>query len=221
MTKETKQLIQELAEHAGPVRRMQGPVLRALTWAAVSLASIGLFVVLMPARHDSSLNPHDDLFLMEQVAALVTGVTAAIAAFVSVVPGYSRNWMFSPSIPFAVWLVSLGPGCVQQWNQYGIAHLPLSHDPWCVPFIMLFGALPAAAIIVMLRQGAPLTPRLTAALAGLAAAGLANAGVRIVHPEDVSIMLLLWHVGFVMALSAIAGAAGQYFFNWASLIKKN
>src|SRR5262245_32841687 len=132
MTKDTKQLIQELAERSGPVRRNQGPVLRALIWAAVSLTYIGFFVVLMPAGHGASPNAPDYVCLMEQLAALTTGVMAAIAAFVSVVPGYSRNWMLLPSIPFAVWLASLGPGCVRQWNQYGFAHLPLSHDPWCV-----------------------------------------------------------------------------------------
>jgi hypothetical protein len=85
----------------------------------------------------------------------------------------------------------------------------------------LFGVAPAVVIRIMLRRGAPLTPRLTAALGGLAVAGLANAGVRIVHPEDVSIMLLVWHIGAVMALSALAGAAGRYFFNWTSLIQKS
>ena len=73
----------------------------------------------------------------------------------------------------------------------------------------------------MLRRGAPLTPRLTAALGGLAAAGLANVGVRIVHPEDVSVMLLFWHVGSVIVLSTVAGAAGRYLFNWRMLITKS
>jgi hypothetical protein len=221
MTTDTKQVIQELAEDVRPVQRTPGPGLRALMWFSVSLTYIGLFVVLMPARHDVSLDPNDHLFLMEQVGALATGFTAAIAAFISVVPGYGRKWKLLPIVPFAVWLASLGPGCVQQWNQFGITNLPLSHSPWCVPFIIVFSALPAGMITIMLRRGAPLTPKLTAALAGLAAAGLANVGVRIVHPEDVSIMLLVWHVGAVMVLSAIAGAGGQYFFNWASLIKKS
>jgi hypothetical protein len=190
-------------------------------WFAVSLAYIALFVVLMPVRHDDLSNPRNYLFVIEQAGALVTGLAAAIAAFVSVVPGYDRNWTLLPVIPFAVWLASLGPGCVREWNEFGIAQLPLSHNPWCVPFVVLFGSLPAAMITIMLRRGAPLTPRLTAALGGLAAAGLANVGVRMVHPEDVSIMLLVWHVGAVMLLSAIAGAAGQYFFNWPSLIRKS
>jgi len=190
-------------------------------WLGISVLYIGILLLIIPARHDVTLNPNDRLFLIEQTAAFATGLTAAIAAFASVVPGYSRNWAALPILPFAVWLASLGPGCVQELNRFGIEHLPLSHNPWCVPFIILFGALPTVLITIMLRTGAPLTPRLTAALGGLATAGLANVGVLIVHPEDISIMLLVWHVGSVMALSALAGAAGRYFFNWTSIIKKS
>jgi hypothetical protein len=221
MTADTKELIRELAQHAEPVRRPSAPILRALLWLAISAAYIGLWVALMPERHDAAAQSRGYLFAIEQAAALATGLTAAIAAFVSVAPGYSRNWALLPALPFVAWMASLGPGCVQEWNQLGITHLSLSHDPWCVPFIVLFGAVPAVVITIMLRRGAPLTPRLTSALAGLAAAGLANAGVRIVHPEDVSVILLFWHVGAVMALSAFAGVAGRYFFNWTALIQRS
>ena len=218
---DTNQLIRELTQNVSPVERAAGPGVRAILWLVISVACVLVFVLFMPVRHDLSSNLHDRLFIIEQAAAFATGVTAAIAAFASVIPGYGRKWILLPVLPFGLWLASLGPGCVGELNRFGIQHLPLRHDPWCVPFIVLFGALPAAAITVMLRTGAPLTPRLTAALGGLAAAGLANVGVRIVHPEDVSIMLLAWHVGSVMALSALAGATGEYFFNWASLIEKS
>jgi hypothetical protein len=221
MTADTKQLIYELTQNVKPIRRPAGPFVRTLVWLGVSLGYILVFIVLMPVHHDLRVNTRNDLFLLEQAAAFATGLTAAIAAFVSVIPGYSRKWAILPALPFAVWLASLGPGCAEQLDQFGIANVPLGHNLLCAPFIVLFGALPAVAITIMLRRGAPLTPRLTASLGGLAAAGLANAGVRIVHPEDVSIMLLVWHVGVVVALSALAGAYGRYFFNWPSLIRKS
>jgi hypothetical protein len=220
MTADTKQLIRELTQNVKPVRRQAGPFVRTLVWLGVSLGYILVFIVLLPAHQELRANMGNGLFLLEQAAAFATGLTAAIAAFVGVIPGYSRRWATLPALPFAVWLASLGPGCAGQLDRFGIANLPLGHNPWCAPFIVLFGALPAAAITTMLRRGAPLTPRLTAALGGLAAAGLANVGVRIVHPEDVSIMLLVWHVGVVIVLSTLAGAFGRYFFNWPSVIKK-
>lgn len=221
MKADTNQLIRELTGKVPPVRRQAAPLVRTIIWVAISLTYIGFFVLIMPVRQDLSPDSRGPAFVLEQAAALITGLTAAMAAFASVVPGYSRKWMALPLVPFAVWLTSLGPACIQELNQLGLQHIPLSHNPWCAPFIVIFGALPAIVITVMLRRGAPLTPRLTAAFGGLAAAGLANVGVRMVHPEDVSIMLLVWHVGTVLALSALAGATGKYFFNWATLVTKS
>jgi hypothetical protein len=221
MTAHTELLIRELTENAGPVRRLRSPFIRALMWLIASAAYIAMFVVIMPARDDLSVAFQDHLFLIEMAAAFATGLAAAVAAFATIVPGRRRSWAALPVGPLIVWLASLGPGCVHQLNQYGIQGLPLSHNPWCVPFIVLFGTVPAALVTVMLRRGAPLSPGLTATLGGLAAAGLANVGVRIVHPEDVSIMLLFWHVGSVIVLSAVAGAAGRRLFTWRALIEKS
>jgi hypothetical protein len=45
----------------------------------------------------------------------------------------------------------------------------------------VIGLVPAAAIVVMLRNGAPLHPRLTLALAALAVASVANFGPQFAH----------------------------------------
>ena len=217
MTRDTEQLIRQLAGRANPVRPLARPYARAGVWLALSVFYIALVLLIMPARRDLSSKFYEHLFVIELLAALATGIAAAVAAFATVVPGYSRRWVMLPLLPLMIWLGSLGPGCIQELNRFGIRSLPLSHNPWCFPFIALLGATPAVAISVMLRRGAPLTPHLTAALGGLAAAGLGNVGVRIIHPEDVSVMLLVWHAGGVIALSAFAGSAGRHLLNWRSI----
>jgi hypothetical protein len=217
MTTDTQELVRRLAENATPVRPLARPYTRAAAWLVLAIVYIVLVLLMMPSRYDVTSKLHDDLFIVEQSAAFATGLAAAVAAFASVIPGYSRRWSVLPLLPLVIWLASLGPGCVRELSQFGIAGVPLTHNPWCFPFIVLLGAIPAVVMTVMLRRGAPLTPHLTAALGGLAAAGLANVGVRIIHPEDVSMMLLVWHVGAVMALSALAGAAGHYILNWRSV----
>jgi hypothetical protein len=72
----------------------------------------------------------------------------------------------------------------------------------------------------MLRRGAPLTPSSTAALAALAAAGIGNFCVRLVHAEDVSLMLVVWHVGGMFLLTAATAAAGRRLLNWKSITQK-
>jgi hypothetical protein len=215
----TEQLIRQLSENATPVRPFSPPWVRAALWLVLSIAYIGLMILIIPVHHDISSKLQDDSFILEQLAAFATGIAAAAAAFASVIPGQSRRWILAPVLPLAIWLGSLGPGCLQEVARFGLRGLPVEHNPWCAPFIVLFGAVPAAAIAAMLRRGAPLTPRMTAALAGLAAAGLANVGVRLIHPEDVSVMLLVWHVGAVMLLAAAASRLGPTLFNWKSLIR--
>jgi hypothetical protein len=91
----------------------------------------------------------------------------------------------------------------------------------CFPFILMLGIPPAAILWIMLRRGAPLTPSRTAAFGALAAAGFGNFCVRLVHAEDVSLMLIVWHVGGILLLTAITSAAGRRLLNWRSIRTDN
>jgi len=121
-------------------------------------------------------------------------------------------------LPVAIWLGSLGQGCVQDWIRFGPDGISLQPDWFCFPAIVLVGAVPAIAIAVMLRRGAPLTPHMTTALGGLAAAGLGDFGLRLFHSQDASLMVLVWQVGTVCILTVAAAWAGRYLLNWRPII---
>jgi len=72
---------------------------------------------------------------------------------------------------------------------------------------------------MMLRRGAPLTPSWSAALGALAAAGFGNFCVRFVHAEDVSLMLIVWHIGGIFLLTATTSAFGRFLLNWRATKK--
>jgi hypothetical protein len=217
MSRETEQIIEQLTQLLRPARPLPRPYVRAAAWLAISLGYIAVVFVLMPRdRNLLSQNAHSS-FAIEQVAALITGFAAAMAALITIIPGRDRRWAILPVLPLSLWLCSLAPSCLREFSQIGLQALFMRHNLWCVPSILLFGTVPAIAMLLMLRRGAPLTPHITAALGGLAAAGVGNVGVRLVHPEDVSVMLVLWHVGGVMLLSAIASCAGRSLFNWRSI----
>ena len=84
----------------------------------------------------------------------------------------------------------------------------------CVWAILAGAAVPAAALAAMLRRGVPLTPHVTAALGGLAAAGLGNLGVCLVDPHDSNLVVLIWHCGTVLVVAALAGIAGRQLLRW-------
>ncbi len=214
---ETDRLIQRLAETSGPVSRLAPPSIRTAIWLALAIPYVALVVFVMTPRSDLVAKLTDAAYVVEQFAALATGITAALAAFASIMPGFDRRFLLLPVPPFAVWFGSLSLGCVQSWFQFGPDGLSLHPDWFCFPAIILVGMVPAITMALMLRRGAPLTPHLTTALGGLAAAGLGNFGLRLFHPQDASIMVLVWQMGTVFVLTALAGWAGRWLLDWRAL----
>ncbi|SRR6266540_4263610 len=217
MTMDTEKLIGRLAEAVEPVRPLPRPWTETAAWSAIAIPYIALVVFVVSPRSDLVAKMLDSRFVIEQVAALATGIVAAATAFATTIPGYDRKFLLLPVLPLAVWLGSLGHGCAEQWIQFGPDGLSLQPDLFCLPAIVLVGAIPAIVIAVMLRRGAPLTPHLTTALGGLAGAGLGNFGLRLFHDQDASLMVLVWQFGTVFMLSALAGWAGHYLLNWHSI----
>ncbi len=215
---DTDQLIHQLAANPAPVRRLPAPWRRAAVWFAISLP----YVVAVILAHsmfssmpiDLSHILHDRQFVIEQIATLLTAITAVMAAFCSVVPGYDRKLLLFPLLPLAIWLFSLGDGCVRDWIRLGAGGLEVHADWQCLPPASLIGIVPALAIVIMLRRGAPIYPRITLALAALAVAALGNFGLRLYHVGDASIMVLVWHFGSVIVLAFIAGWIGQFVLSW-------
>ncbi|HMH61971.1 MAG TPA: NrsF family protein, partial [Bradyrhizobium sp.] len=84
----------------------------------------------------------------------------------------------------------------------------------CLLPAALIAIIPAMAMVILLRRGAPLLPRVTLALAALAMAALANFALRLFHLGDLSIMVLFWHLGSAVVLSVIAAWFGPYVLRW-------
>ena len=215
----TDELIERLGQTSEPVSRLRPPSTRAALWFALGIPYVALVVGVMSPRSDLFTKLSDPVYLVEESAALATGIAASLAAFVSIVPGFDRRILLLPVFPFAIWLGSLGLGCLESWIQLGPDGLSVHPDWFCFPAISLVGMVPAIAMALMLRHGAPLTPHLSTALGGLAAAGLGNFGLRLFHPQDASIMVLVWQMGTVFVLTALAGWAGGLLLDWRSLLE--
>jgi hypothetical protein len=210
----TDDLIRQLAEANAPVRPLRPPGTRTLIWLGIALGYVALVVLLHPYTPQLTRGMLSARLIVEWIAALVTGMTAAWAAFCSTVPGYDRRMLWLPLLPGLVWVGTLGAGCVSDWLQLGAAGLTLRPDWDCLPPGTLIGSVPLVAILVMLRHGAPLRPHLSVALAALAVAGIGNAGLRFFHPGDASIMILTWHFGVAFALTLLAGLLGRTVLSW-------
>jgi len=216
----TESLIGKLASEAKPLQPLASPWRRALIWLVVSMPYVALIVAISGVRGDLLSKMSEARFVIEQFAALLTGFTAAIAAFASVVPGNSRNYFFLPVVPLSVWLGSVGIGCLIDVTHAAHHTLYLHMDWLCFPGIVVVGLLPGALIVTMLRRGAPLFPVKSTALAGLAAAGLGDFGFRLFHAEDAGLTVLVWQMGTVFLLTAVAALSGKYVLNWNTLARR-
>ncbi|MGH8502937.1 MAG: NrsF family protein [Gammaproteobacteria bacterium] len=214
----TDELIDRLVAHDGRTGRLPPPWRRAIGWLALSLPYVALIVLAVGPRADLVQKMSDARFLIEETAMFVTVLFAALAAFCAVVPGSPRRLLLLPVLPLGVWLSSLGQGCVETWLRLGPEGLSLRPDWICLPAIMLVGAIPAIAMALMLRKGAPLFPHAAVALGGLAAAALGNFGLRLFHTTDASLMVLVWQFGSVALLALIAGCLGPYVHNWRKIL---
>lgn len=209
----TDELIRQIAGAATPVQRLRPPWRRALVWLAIAVPYVAVATWFYPATPPLAAM-HGTRFAIEEIAAAATAITAAWAAFCSTVPGYDRRVLWLPLAPLAVWLASVGSGCIADWLRFGMSGIAPRADWGCLPASLALGWLPLAAIVVMLRRGAPLRPHLSVALGALAAAGLGNVGLQTFHVADASIIVLVWHVGGALVLSALIGAAGSLVLNW-------
>ena len=210
----TNDLIAALSTRAVPVERLARPWRRTLFWLAIAVPYIAMVIIVVQPRADLGVKLLEYRFVIEQFAAFTTAVLAAIAAFVSTIPGQSRKWLFAPLAPMILWLATLGQGCVQAWLQFGGAGLILKPDWICFPSILLAGTVPAIAMVAMLRRGAPLNPHISLGLGALAAAALGNFGLRFFHMQDASVMVLFWQLGSVFLMSALAGLYGKRALTW-------
>lgn len=211
----TEQLIADLTRHIGPAQPLPRPSIRAAMWLAGVALYLGVITLSMTSSADVAANGMGWPFVFPQIAAIVTGMAAAAAAFASIVPGHSRRVLIFPAVAAAVWLGSLTGWSLQEWNQ-GV-RLAAPREWLCVAMMVGGGAPPALWMGAMLRRGAPLTPGLTTALAALAVAALGNVGACLSEPHPSNAVVLIWHGGTIVALVALAAWLGRRVLNWERL----
>ena len=133
--------------------------MRTAVWMVWAVSYLVVVAVMMLATMSSAGVAPTPLFLVQQSAALVTGIMAARAAFASVIPGASDRAWVMPAIGAAVWGVSLLWAGVLDLQASGTLGVTSQSDWPCVASMTVGGLVVGAPLVWMLRRGAPLTPR--------------------------------------------------------------
>ena len=213
----TDDLIHRLGRDVTVARPLPTPGIRTAVWMVWAVSYLVVVAVMMFAVMSSAGVTPTPLYLVQQGAALVTGIMAARAAFASVIPGSNnRVWML-PAIGAAVWGVSLLWAGVLELQASGTLGVTSQSDWPCVASMTLGGLVVGAPLVWMLRRGAPLTPGLTAFLAALAALSFANIEACLSRPHAFALTVLLWHGGTVAAIATLCALMGHRWLRWPDM----
>ena len=203
---ETDRLIENLGRDLQPVRRLRPAARRVAAWFAVAFAAGAVVVLASGPRPELAAHFADPAFTDQVLAALVAALLAAWAALAVGVPGGTQRWtLWLPAAPLAWWLAALGHQCWQVWLRLGPGGITLNPELDCFASIALVGAVPAIAIVAMIRRGARF--RATAALlwGSLAVALFANAAHLLFHEGDAGLLGVM--VQIVSVTLIVGGAA--------------
>jgi hypothetical protein len=210
----TDDLVRELARDVRPVAPLPRASRRTVFWVAGTALYLAVLGAVMTSAADLEANGGSWVFLLPQLAALLTGILAAGAALASVVPGATSRMRDLALVAAGAWTLTLAIPAWSELGGPGRLSGSVEREWMCVVAIVLGGALPGGILAAMLKRGAPMSPRMTAALAALAAGALANVTACFSHPHVSGLTTLVWHGTTLAVLVAIASRAGTRIFRW-------
>jgi hypothetical protein len=210
----TPDLIDALVECASPVRRLRPPLVRAAMW----LAFAGLILALLATGHgvrtDLVERIHQPVFAASIAAALATGILAAIAAFLVSLPDRSPWWLLLPAPALAVWVGTIGYGCLTDWVSVGADGVRLGETMRCFATLVLTSVPLAVALAAMLRYAALLRPGPVTLAGSLAVAAITASALSLIHDLDATAMILVWNLGVAALITALGSMFGVRMFRW-------
>lgn len=208
----TPDLIDALAESATPVRPLRPPLMRAALWLAMAGALLALLAIGHGVRTDLPARLQQGVFIASMGAALLTGILAAVAAFKLGQPECSRWWCLLPVPALAVWVSSIGYGCLIDWVEIGPDGVRMGEAVRCFSTLLLTSLPLSAAMLVMLRHVAVLRPTVVSATCGLAIAAMTSFALSLLHDLDATIMILVWNLGTALIIATLATVFGRSSF---------
>jgi hypothetical protein len=206
---ETQKVIDALVAGATPVRRLRPPLVRALSWLALAGAILVLLAIGHGVRSDLTGHLRQPVFVVSILAALATGVLAAIAAFMVSLPDRSQSWLLLPVPTLAVWIGTIGYGCLTDWVAIGPDGVHLGEALRCFATLVLTSVPLAIALAVMLRHAALLRPATATLMGALAVAAITSSALALMHDIDATAMILMWNLGTAAVIVALGGLFGS------------
>ncbi|KUM25596.1 hypothetical protein AU467_25850 [Mesorhizobium loti] len=210
----TSDLITSLATDLAPVRRLRPPLTRATCWLMLAAAVMALLAVGQGLRPDLAQRLGDPVFVVSMIASLLTGVLAAIAAFLVSLPDRSRLWLLLPAPALVLWLSNIGYQCLYRWVDLSPDGISFGETARCFATLVLTSLPLSLAMMMMLRYAALLRPTATSVMGSLAVAAITATALSLFHTLDATVMILMWNVGTALVLVGLGSLFGRRMLRW-------
>jgi hypothetical protein len=194
----TSQFIDGLAADPRP----RGPSLRArfsLALGLGGLVSVGLFMAIAGPRSGFVASLQSMRFDLKFVDTIALALPAALLCFRLLRPD-ARIGGFGAALLAPVLLLG--------------AKLIGTNSVHCLTIVPLLSTAPLAALLFVMRAGAPQNPRLAGAFAGLVAAGIAATLYASNCPDDSPLFVASWYPLATLIVVAIGAFAGDRLLRW-------
>lgn len=211
----TDDLIATLAGDPAPAPKAAPEALLLRRLALGVAGTLVLFFALLGPRPDVLAALADPVVLAKTVLPFVLALLALPLALNAARPAAPRGWPAQ-----AIWVLPMA--ALSLFMLAYATHAPadrlrlfVGHSiPVCMPAIVTLSLPVTAALISVLRRGAPLNPMACGALAGLVAGGLATTVYSTFCTEDSPLFYSVWY-SLGIALAAGVGAwAGRRWLTW-------
>jgi hypothetical protein len=210
----TPDLIDALVETATPVRRLRPPIVRAGLWLAFAAIVLGLIAIAHGLRPDFSDRVRQPLFVLGMLGALATSILAAVASFRLSLPDSSRLWVVLPLPALALWVATIGYGCLTDWVSMDPDGVHMGEAVRCFATLLMTSVPLSIAMLIMLRYAALLRPLEVSVMGGLAVAAVTAFALSLFHDLDATIMILLWNLGSAVLIAALGSLFGRSMLTW-------
>lgn len=211
---ETSDLIAKLAGEAAPVRPLPSPLARLALWLLLVAVVLAFLAAVHGVRADFAVQLRQPTFLVGLAASAATGVLAALAALVASLPDRSRQWLLLPLPTLAVWVSTIGYGCLTDWVSFQPDGMHMGKAVRCFATLLVTSVPLSVALFAMIRHVARLRPTAVTMTAGLAVAALTATALSLFHVLDATIMILIWNLGVAALIVAVEGVGGRRLLAW-------
>lgn len=208
----TNDLISLLAQDA-PVRLRLGRML-ALALAVGILVSAGLLLSTVGMRANMGSAIETIRVIFKLVVTFVLAVAACGLVFRIGRPGASLTisaWLLLPVAALVIAVASeMAVVPAEAWR----ASMMGRHAAFCVFFIPVLALAPLAGFLLALRNGAPESPGLAGAVAGLAAGAIAAATYAWHCPDDSPLFVAAWYTLAITLVTGLGALLGSRLLRW-------